>query len=81
MTSEKPGRTLKAVPFRPSRIHLGGGRSLEIAHPELALISPGGRIVAIYDEPDALEIVDVFMIQSIQFLPDRRGGQTRRKAS
>lgn len=80
MTTDELRRRLKAEPFRPFRIHMGGGRSLEIPHPEMALISPGGRIVAIYAEPDALEVVDVFMIQSIQILPTRREGHSRRKA-
>ncbi len=79
MTSEELNRAIKASPFRPFRVHMGGGRSLEVMHPEVALVSPGGRIVAIYAEPDALEVVDVFMIQSIEFLP-RNGRTSRRKA-
>lgn len=79
MASAELNRAIKASPFRPFRIHMGGGRSLDVLHPEMALVSPGGRIVAVYAEPDALEVVDVFMIQSIEYL-SRNGRQPRRKA-
>jgi hypothetical protein len=78
MTSDRVRDACNAEPFRPFRLHLGGGRSLEVQHPELLMISPSGRTAAVFGKNDQLEIVDVFMIQSIEFLPQRGSG--RRKA-
>lgn len=79
MTSEKVREALRAEPFRPFRLHLGGGRSLDVWHPEFVAIAPTGRTAAVYGENDALEIIDVLMVQSIEFLPHKARGR-RRKA-
>ena len=81
MTSDKVKEALRAEPFRPFRLHLGGGRALDVEHPELVALSPSGRTAAVYGHDDALEIIDVFMVQSIEFLPQNgRGRKGRRKA-
>lgn len=74
MTSEKLKEAVQAQPFRPFRVHLGGGRALDVVHPEFIAISPSGRTAALYGRKDELEIIDVFMVQSIEFLT----GRTRR---
>jgi hypothetical protein len=43
------------------------------------MVSPSGRTAAVYGRDDALEISDIFMVQSIEFLPQSRGCG-RRKA-
>jgi hypothetical protein len=78
MTSDRIKEALKAEPFRPFRLHLGGGRSLDVEHPELIAVSPTGRTAAVYGLNDSLEIVDILMVQSIEYLPSR--GSRRRKA-
>lgn len=80
MTSEKLREALKTEPFRPFRLHLGGGRALDVLHPEFVAVSPSGRTAAVYGPKDALEIVDVLMVQSIEFLPARNGQSKRRRA-
>jgi len=39
-----------------------------------------GRTAAIYGPKDELEIIDVFMAQSIEFIPAKPGSTRRRKA-
>lgn len=80
MTSEKLREALKTEPFRPFRLHLGGGRALDVAHPEFVAVSPSGRTAVVYGLKDELEIIDVLMVQSIEFLPNRNGHSKRRKA-
>lgn len=80
MTSEKLREALKSEPFRPFRLHLGGGRSLDVQHPELVAVSPSGRTAAVYRPKDALEIIDVLMVQSIEFITGRNGQARRRRA-
>lgn len=80
MTPDTVKAAWKASPFVPFRLHMGGGRSLDVNHPDFFSMSPGGRIATVYGEKDQAEIIEVFMVQSIEFLPDRIGGQRRRKA-
>lgn len=67
MTAEKLREAVNATPFRKFRVHVGGGRMVEVGRPELIMISPSGRTAAIYGRRDKLEIIDVFMVQSIEF--------------
>lgn len=83
MTSDELRKAIKAQPFIPFRIHMGGSRALTVLHPEYVMIAPSGRTAAIYphstDEEPGLEVIDVFMVQSIEYLPkQKRNG--RRKA-
>jgi len=80
MTSDRLREALRSQPFRQFRVHLGGGRSLDVRHPEFVAISPMGRTAAIYGPKDELEIIDVFMAQSIEFIPAKPGSTRRRKA-
>ena len=76
MTSEKLSEAIRSQPFRRFRVHLGGGRSLEVRHPDFIMLSPSGRTAAVYGPRDELEVIDVFMVQSIEFLTGKNG--TRR---
>ncbi len=80
MTSEKIREACKAQPFRPFRLHLGSGRVLNVRHPEFVAVSPSGRTAAIYGPRDELEIIDILMVQSIEYRRNgRRGGRTHSK--
>lgn len=80
VTSEKLREAAKREPFRPFRLHLGGGRALDVLHPEFLAVAPNGRTAVIFGRGEEMEIVDILMIQSIEFLPERKGGQGRRRA-
>lgn len=70
MTSEALRDVMAASPFQPFRMHMGGGRQVDIRHPEFAWMIPSGRIVFVYQPGrDSAEIIDVFMIQSIELSP------------
>lgn len=79
MTSEKLTEAIRSQPFRPFRVHLGGGRSLDVRHPDYVMLSPSGRTAAVYGPRDELELIDVFMVQSIEFLPRRNGSRGARR--
>lgn len=80
MTSDKIKEVLKAEPFRPFRLHMGNDRHADVAHPELMTLSPSGRIGVVFGLNDAMEIIDVFMVQSIEMLPHRGRAGRRRSA-
>jgi hypothetical protein len=80
MTSQELLKVIRAQPFRPFRVHMGGGRALTVQHPEFVAVAPSGRIAVFFDAGDAAEIVDVFMLQSLEILPSRKSGQSRRRA-
>lgn len=79
MTSDMLKRVLTASPFQPFRIHMGGGRSIDVRHPEFAWMNPSGRI-AVVSVPgeESVEIIDVFMIQSIEVTGKGRGRNGKR---
>jgi hypothetical protein len=61
---------VRAEPFRPFRIHMASGRTLEIRHPELVkvlknyiLIFKAGGDTA--DVPDEFDSVSLLLIESI----------------
>jgi len=79
MTSETVKAAWKATPFVPFRLHMGGGRSLDVDHSGFFSMSPTGRIATVYGRKDEAEVIDIFMVQSIEFLPGKAGVR-RRKA-
>lgn len=67
MTTEQIRKLHQTQPFRPFAIHLADGRSIEVHHPEnLAL---GGRTIAVFEDPEAAEIVDLLLVTSLRPLP------------
>jgi len=70
---------LSRQPFKPFRIRLGSGSTIDITHPEWVLVSPSGRTAHIYEstspDGDVGHIIDVMLIESIEILPNRRNGK------
>jgi hypothetical protein len=77
MTSDQIREALRASPFRSFELYTTGGRRYVVDHPELAVLSPNGRTMFVYVTPDAGMIIDVLMIESINFIGDGK----RRKRS
>ncbi|MGP1346531.1 MAG: hypothetical protein ACTS3F_07675 [Phycisphaerales bacterium] len=76
---------LNAEPFRPFRVHLStpefGGRMIEIAHPELVVVSSTGRTAIAYrPNSDAWDVMDIVHIDSLEF-PDPKRSPSKRRAS
>ncbi|HVS70337.1 MAG TPA: hypothetical protein VHQ47_03695 [Phycisphaerae bacterium] len=66
MTIETLRRTIQSRPFKPFNLNLTDGRSIHVRHPEFVAISGGGRIIAVFDEPDAGEFIDLLHVVSIE---------------
>jgi hypothetical protein len=66
MTTQQLKSMLNAQPFRPFDIHMANGRSLPVRHPELVFITPGGRTIGVSVHEDAIEIIDLLLVTSLQ---------------
>jgi hypothetical protein len=71
MTSEQVRRHLDTVPFTPFRVHMANGRHADVPHPDFLHVFPGGRFSSIVHADETMEVMDVFLITSIQALPGR----------
>lgn len=78
MTTDQIRNALRAQPFRPFRLHLADGRSFEIRHAEFMALSPGGRIVIVFAQADACEIIDLLLVTSLEILES--AGTPRKRA-
>jgi len=77
MTANEIRELQRVQPFRPFRLHLADGRTLDVEHPEF-LASRGGRTIVVYTGEDKFEIVDVLLVVSLEVL---NGKPKRRKRS
>lgn len=64
---------LRAVPFRPFRLHMASGRTFDIKHPEMISIGKTDlRLFSLVNDdsktPDNWELVSLMLIESISFL-------------
>ena len=64
---------LRQQPFVPLRLHLTDGKSFDIRHPEMALLSRSTIMIGFEREPgsgiaDAFEFVSLLHIVRIEFL-------------
>ena len=64
MTTEQIRKFHQAQPFRPFSINLADGRSIPVNHPELLAL--GGRTIAVFEEPDAAEIIDLLLVTTLK---------------
>ncbi len=53
MSPEALNVFLKAVPFRPFRITMVNGRTYDIRHPEMVLLTRRDCFLSVHDRPDA----------------------------
>jgi hypothetical protein len=72
MVPERPAKFLTAAPFRPFIVHIGDGRSLEVTHPELAvLVGDKGRSLLMTAADDSSHLIDVLLITGIEVTSGR----------
>ncbi len=62
MLGEEIQNLLHAQPFRPFRVHITDGRTLEVPHPDFALLTRGHDMLVIDTEDEGLEMVNVDQI-------------------
>jgi hypothetical protein len=66
---------LRRQPFLPFRLHLSNGQTFDIRHPEVALVTRMGIVIAIPGSaatesvPDRFDIVSPLHINNIEMLP------------
>jgi hypothetical protein len=73
VTGDQIRDSLRAVPFKPFRLHLADRRTVEVFHPDFAMVSPNGRVVAVFlrDSPDVCRRIDVLLIVSIEDIEEQ----------
>jgi hypothetical protein len=64
-TREQVRMMVRAEPFRPFMVHLAGGRSFTITHPELISCTANGREMFISDE-DGTHLVEMMLVNLIE---------------
>ena len=64
MTTDQLRAMIDARPFVPFIMHMADGRSVEVNHPELIAYG-GGRIAAVMNAKDVVEIVDLLSVPSL----------------
>ena len=79
MTVEQFQAVQHAQPFRPYRIHMADGRSLDVHHPDFVARSPAGRGVIVYKLDETFEVVDLRLVASLEVL-DRQSRSEPRQA-
>ncbi len=65
MTTEQLRLLHQAKPFRPFVVHMADGTSVPVRHPELLLISQGGRTAYVNLEGEQFAIFDVLLVTKL----------------
>ncbi|MFL5244416.1 MAG: hypothetical protein ACJ8FY_20135 [Gemmataceae bacterium] len=65
MTAEQLRLVREANPFRPFKIHLADGRTLDVPHRDFVSQSPTGRTVIVYGPGDSFSIVDLYLVTDL----------------
>jgi len=79
MTPVRLREVLRAKPFRPFRLHLADGETVDVVHPELALLTQDSQTVVVVWPQNKLNIIDVPLVTRIsrtRASPRRRGADT-----
>lgn len=70
MTTDRVKELLKAKPFKPFQIHVADEDVLEVKHPEMMWITPGGRTIFVATGPpeeDRIAILDLLLVTKLTF--------------
>jgi hypothetical protein len=51
---------------RPFKVTVADGRTLEVPHPEFAMLSRSGRLLHVAAENDRVEVLDVLLITGLR---------------
>jgi hypothetical protein len=80
MTTDRIKELLVAKPFKPFEIHVADGDVLEVKHPELMWVTPGGRTIFVARGPkeeDGIAILDLLLVTKLIVGNSRRNGRKR----
>jgi hypothetical protein len=56
-------------PFQPFTVRTASGREFRVPRPEHALVTPGGRNLVITLDDDAVKVLDMILIEGIDYPP------------
>ena len=64
MAPDRLREQLRKLPFVPFTVELGSGTRVRLAHPGYAVLSPAGRTLVVFTDPEDkhMEMIDVFLI-------------------
>jgi hypothetical protein len=79
MTLDRLHELHQARPFRPFRIHVADGRSLDVTHPESLAYAPKARTIFLVKPDERIEYVDLLLVTSLETLNGSRAGTQRRR--
>ncbi len=77
LTIEQLRKHYNYRPFVPFRMFIADGRHLDVKHPELRAITPGGRTIIVVDSEHTAEAVDLLLVTSLK--PIKNSLRRRRK--
>ena len=66
MTANQLRAVQNARPFKPFTLSLADGERVKVSHPELLLITPGGRTVVVATGEDSIKIIDLLLVTEIE---------------
>ena len=81
MTGEQVRSLVMATPFRPFRVHMANGKSVDVPHPDFVNVSPTGRMLIVYQSDESFEMIDVLLVTSFETFGKNGARKGRRKKS
>ena len=74
MTKETIKQMIGAEPFKPFSLRLTDGSLVPVPHPELILVTQGGRTAYVNVEGERVKILDLALITAIEVGQGASGG-------
>lgn len=67
MAPDRIRQQLRVLPFVPFTVELANGKRVRIQHPDYAVLSPAGRTLVVFTDPEDknMEMIDVFLINHL----------------
>jgi hypothetical protein len=79
LTVEKSRDAFNAKPFRPFVIQLADGSAIPVMSPEFIVAAPSGRTLEVFQQADAMSIIDLLLVTHLEFKPTGNGAGKRRR--
>ncbi len=78
MHAEELRSALHTEPFKSFLVRMASGKTIPITNPELAVVSSTGRTAFVFhDGADGFDVIDMRLVESIEFPKQGRGGRRR----
>jgi hypothetical protein len=71
MVAESIRELNRGVPFRPYELHMKGGETYRVPHPDFISISPRGSFVVLIDQHDSPHHLNALLIERVSLLNGR----------